>query len=195
MRGVSEEYPAAMNNFQKNVRPTFWTPGAINCKTVLNCQEWYFKLFEINHSTLWSEWTLFALGLELNDKNSKCKSKKLLFFFFFGVFLFCHFIFDAIRTQDTLIWHETKTCDGVCTQNHYQHLCAFELHLILVCCTTLALRRCLVTLPAVDQNHQQVSCLPKYAMRVCAEPKAPVTMRPLCSSGCQPVCPRVLFPF
>lgn len=26
------------------------------------------------------------------------------------------------------------------------------------------------------------------------EPRTPVTMRPLCSSGCQPVCPRVLFP-
>lgn len=57
-----------------------------------------------------------------------------------------------------------------------------------------ALWRRPVTQPAVDQNHQQVSCLPKYTGRVCAGLRAPVTMRPLCSSGCQPVCPRVLFP-
>lgn len=41
----------------------------------------------------------------------------------------------------------------------------------------------LIAVCAVEQNHQQVSCLPKYAGRACTKPQAPVTMRPLWSSG------------
>lgn len=103
------------------------------------------------------------------------------------------------------LWPYSSLQSRAASKNYSTHSCALELHLILVCSkwqktekaldlSTTGPRRCPVTLPAVVQSHQQVSCLPKYAGRVCAEPRAPVTMRPLCSSGCQPVCPRVLFP-
>ena len=64
-----------------------------------------------------------------------------------------------------------------------------------ICGPPLKLWRRPVTQPAVNQNHQQVSCLAKCTRRLCTELRAPVTMRSLCSSGCQPVCPRVRFPY
>lgn len=104
------------------------------------------------------------------------------------------------KNNMTKTWDRVCVCWVVLCPQSFQTLGALELHLISACSkqenvsTTLALRRCPVSPPAVGQSHQQVSCLPKYTGRVCAEPRAPVTMRPLCSSGCQPVCPRVLFP-
>lgn len=101
------------------------------------------------------------------------------------------------RREVKKIWHEAKNlrvvlnilCLGIASYFgvlKMKNVLTFEHH--------SALWRCPVTSPAFDQSHQQVSCLPKYAWRVCAALRAPVTMRPLCSSGCQPVCPRVLFP-
>lgn len=142
--------------------------SAPNCETVLNCQKWYFKLFEINHSTLWSD---RASGLELNDKNSICKSKKLLLFFLFDCPVFFSFVILTLMWCLLKInWYDMrqKPVTVFVPKDHSKHLCDFKLHLILVCCTILALWRCLVTLPAVDQNHQQVSCLPKYRVKVCA---------------------------
>lgn len=74
MRGVTEEHPATMNSpttFQKNICLTFPTHGAINRQSVLNCQEWWFKLFEINHSALWSERTLCAWRIGIKQDNQQ----------------------------------------------------------------------------------------------------------------------------